>query len=116
MKSKRGYRHILTITDDYSRCSLVQFLSQKNQTAKVIKEHIQLLETQFEERVKRVRTDRGTEFLNAELFEYFKSKGIVHETTNPYSPEQNGVAERLNRTLIEKAKANLKDAGLSDDL
>jgi hypothetical protein len=116
MKSKRGYRHILTITDDYSRCSLVQFLLQKNQTAKVIKEQIQLLETQFEERVKRVRTDRGTEVLIAELFENIKSKGIVHETTNPYSSEQNGVAERLNRTLIEKAKANLKDAGLSDDL
>jgi transposase InsO family protein len=66
-----------------------------------------MLENQSGLRVKTVRTDRGSEYLNAELKTFYESKGILHETTAPYTPEQNGKAERLNRTLMERVRAML---------
>ena len=63
-----------------------------------------------------VRTDNGSEYVNTELGTYFGRKGVVHETTVPYTPEQNGAAERLNRTLMERARAMLADAELPDHL
>ncbi|PSC67031.1 retrotransposon with Ribonuclease H-like superfamily and integrase domain [Micractinium conductrix] len=66
--------------------------------------------------VKRVRSDNGGEFCNSTLSEFYTSQGVLHETTNPYSPQQNGKAERLNRTLWEKARPMLSDAGLPKHL
>jgi transposase InsO family protein len=61
-----------------------------------------------------VRGDRGGEFWSKEMQSYCASKGIVHQKTNPYSSQENGVAERLNRTLMEKARAMLQGSSLSD--
>ena len=63
-----------------------------------------------------IRTDNGSEYVNAELAQYLRSKGIVHQTTVPYNPEQKGAAERLNRTLMERARATINDAGLPKEL
>ena len=52
--------------------------------------------------VRRLRTDNGGEYSNYEFHNFMKDQGIAHETTAPYTPEQNGVAERENRTIIEK--------------
>ena len=60
-----------------------------------------------------LRTDNGGEYMSNEFKKYLRDNLIEHETTNPYSPEQNGVAERMNRTLIEKARAMIIHAGLS---
>ena len=59
-------------------------------------------ETQTGNRLKAIRTDRGTEYVNKELTTYFQDSGITHNTTAPYTPEQNGVAERFNRTFRRK--------------
>ncbi|GKF24716.1 putative ribonuclease H-like domain-containing protein, partial [Tanacetum coccineum] len=56
-----------------------------------------------------VRTDRGTEFLNKTLHAYFKKEGIAHQTSTPRTPEQNGVVERRNRTLVEAARTMLSE-------
>ena len=66
--------------------------------------------------MKEIRTDRGRELLNKEMAQFCSEEGITHELTCPYTPEQNGVAERLNRTLREKARAMISDAGLSSEL
>ncbi len=71
------------------------------------------LETQSKSCVQRIRTDNGTEYVNGTLGPWLKSKGIVHEKSAPYTPEQNGRAERLNRTLMERARAMLSDSGVS---
>jgi transposase InsO family protein len=63
-----------------------------------------------------VRTDQGSEYLNAELKTFYKSKGIIHETMAPYTPEQNGKAERLNRILMERVQAMLHNSKLSQEL
>jgi len=71
-----------------------------------------LWEAQTGHRLKAVRTGRGTEYVNSELEAYFRDKGVIHNTAAPYTPEQNGVAERFNRTLMERVRAMLFDAKL----
>ena len=58
-----------------------------------------------------LRTDNGTEYLNLKFEEYMKTHGVRHQTTVPYTPQQNGVAERWNRTLLETARSLLHGAG-----
>jgi hypothetical protein len=77
---------------------------------------MKLLETQTGQQLKAVRTDNGGEYLNKNLQEYFAGKGVVHQTTTPYTPEQNGAAERLNRVLEERVRAMLIGAGLKKEL
>ncbi|GKC00285.1 retrovirus-related pol polyprotein from transposon TNT 1-94 [Tanacetum coccineum] len=59
-----------------------------------------------------VRTDRGIEFLNKTLNAFFKEEGIAHQTSTPRTPEQNGVVERRNRTLVEAAQTMLSASKL----
>ena len=104
------------LLDDYSKMSFVRILSSKSETTSAVREVIRLLENQTGSRVRAIRTDNGSEYVNAELAQYLRSKGIVHQTTVPYNPEQNGAAERLNRTLMERARAMINDAGLPKEL
>ena len=64
-------------------------------------------------KIGRLRTDNGGEYISSEFEEYLKFKGICHEVTVPYTPEQNGVAERLNRTLMEAARSMISHAKLN---
>ena len=63
-------------------------------------------------RIKALRTYNGGEYVGKELTEYLKKKGMKHQRTAPYSPQQNGVSERLNRTIVEMARAMLSQAKL----
>ena len=62
-----------------------------------------------------LRSDNGTEYLNHSLGDFLKSKGVLHQTTNRYTPEQNGAAERLHRTIMERVRAMLEDSGQPKD-
>lgn len=62
--------------------------------------------------MKVLRTDNGTEYVNKGLEEFLKKEGVKHQTTVPYIPQQNGLAERLNRTIVERARTMLVDAEL----
>ena len=74
------------------------------------------LETQTGNKLQGVRTDRGTEYLDAQLEGFFKEKRVNHETTASYTPEQNGAAQRLNRTLMERVRAMVYDAQQPKDM
>lgn len=111
-----GALWVATFLDDASKLSVVRPIKRKADAAGVVKEVLEMLQNQVGKRVKRVRTDRGREYVNEELSSYFKERGIIHETTAPYTPQQNGAAERLNRTLMEKVRAMLQDAGLENEL
>ena len=115
-ESTGGARYLATFIDDYSKLAHVEPLAQKSDVAEAVKKTMMRWETQSGKRLKAVRTDRGTEYLNTELETYFSSRGIVHQTTAAYTPEQNGVAERFNRTLMEKVRAMLYDAKLDYEL
>eukprot|EP00877_Chromochloris_zofingiensis_P012359 jgi/Chrzof1/7377/Cz02g21170.t1 len=75
-----------------------------------------MLEKQSNNQVKGVRTDNGGEYVNNVMNSYYSSKGIIAQHTVPYSPQQNGKAERLNRTLPDKARSMLADARLPSQL
>ncbi|GJX88083.1 putative ribonuclease H-like domain-containing protein, partial [Tanacetum coccineum] len=97
----------LVVTDDFSRFSWTFFLGTKDETFYVLKEFIALIENQLNKKVKGIRCDNGTEFKNAKLIELCGEKGIKRDYSNPRTPQQNGVAERKNRTLIEAARTML---------
>lgn len=107
-----GRRYILSVVDDYSRYVDVYFLREKAEVPTKLMAHIKQLERSKDVKVKCIRSDNGREYLNSTLKQYCEDNGILHQTTVPYTPQQNGVAERWNRSLIEKAKCLLFDAQL----
>nr|GEX32415.1 putative ribonuclease H-like domain-containing protein [Tanacetum cinerariifolium] len=104
--------YCLMITDDYSRFCWVFFLEYKDATYPIFREFINLVENQLNKKVKAIRCDNGTEFKNAYNMELCGSKGIKREYSNARTPQQNGFAERKNRTLIEAARTMLADSKL----
>nr|GFB40163.1 putative ribonuclease H-like domain-containing protein [Tanacetum cinerariifolium] len=104
--SKKSY--CLVITDDYSRFSWVFFLASKDETPYVLKTFIIGLENLLSLKVKIIRCDNGTEFKNSDLNQF--CGGIKREFSVPRTPQQNGIAERKNRTLIEAARTLLADS------
>ncbi|GJU24939.1 retrovirus-related pol polyprotein from transposon TNT 1-94 [Tanacetum coccineum] len=107
--SINGKKYILVIVDDYSRYTWTLFLRSKDETPEVLKDFLTMIQRNLQAQVITVRTDRGTEFLNKTLHAYFKEEGIEHQTSTPRTPEQNGVVERRNRTLVEAARTMLSD-------
>eukprot|EP00253_Pinus_taeda_P033139 PITA_33139 len=76
------------------------------------KEFKALVENQTEKKIKVLRTDNGGEFCSKEFEEFCKKCGIARQKTTPYTPQQNGVAERINKTLMERARSMLSGVGL----
>uniref|UniRef100_A0A5S6Q5K7 Integrase catalytic domain-containing protein n=1 Tax=Trichuris muris TaxID=70415 RepID=A0A5S6Q5K7_TRIMR len=98
--------------DDHSRYTVVKLLKHKSQVTSAIKEIITEWTTEFGQRPKVLRTDNGTEYVNDQLTNFLKQQGIKHQTTVAHTPQQNGVAERKNRSLQEMAKCMLLDSNL----
>ncbi|KAJ9553357.1 hypothetical protein OSB04_017402 [Centaurea solstitialis] len=107
---KKSY--CLVIVDDYSRFTWVYFLRTKDETSGLIKPFVTRVENKTNLRVKLIRSDNGTEFKNADLNSFCEEKGIERQYSAPRTPQQNGVAERRNRTLIEAARTMLADSKL----
>ncbi|GJV33556.1 putative ribonuclease H-like domain-containing protein [Tanacetum coccineum] len=84
----------------------------RDETPEVLKDFLTMIQRNLQAQVISVRTDRGTEFLNKTLHAYFKEEGIEHQTSTPRTPEQNGVVERRNRTLVEAARTMLSASKL----
>ncbi|GKB39661.1 putative ribonuclease H-like domain-containing protein [Tanacetum coccineum] len=103
-------RYCLVVTDDFSRFSWVFFLATKDETSEILCKFIIGLENQLNHNVKIIRCDNGTEFKNHAMNEFCAKKGIKREFSVARTPQQNGVAERKNRTLIEAARTMLADS------
>ncbi|GJY68928.1 retrovirus-related pol polyprotein from transposon TNT 1-94, partial [Tanacetum coccineum] len=104
--SVNGKKYILIIVDDYSRFT-VKCLRSKDEAPDFIIKFLKMIQVRLKVHVRRIRTDNGTEFVNQTLREYYEKVGISHETFVARSPQQNGVVERRNRTLIEAARTML---------
>ncbi|GJU00977.1 retrovirus-related pol polyprotein from transposon TNT 1-94 [Tanacetum coccineum] len=105
--SVNGKKYILVIVDDYSRFTWVKCLRSKDEAPDFIIKFLKMIQVRLKVPVRRIRTDNGTEFVNQTLREYYEKVGISHETSVARSPQQNGVVERRNRTLIEAARTML---------
>ncbi|GJZ32693.1 ribonuclease H-like domain-containing protein [Tanacetum coccineum] len=102
---------IAKATSDESKLfSWVFFLASKDETSGILQTFIRQIENQLSHRVKIIRSDNGTEFKNRDMLEFCGNKGIKQEYSNARTPQQNGVAERMNRTLIEAARTMLADS------
>ena len=112
-KSAGGAEYFLTLTDDHTRYSWVYMLKTKDQVFEYFQEWKALVEKQSKYKLKTLRTDNGGEYTSKRFEQYLKAEGIRHEKTIPKTPEQNGVSERLNRTLVEGARSMLLDAKLA---
>jgi hypothetical protein len=110
-----GKKYIATFLDNYSGLSVAVPVARKSEVPGVVRSTLSLLENLSGCHLRSVRTDRGSEYLNDNLKEFFNTKGVSHQTSSPYTPEQNGSAERLNRTLMERVRAMLIQAKLDKE-
>nr|GEU94035.1 putative ribonuclease H-like domain-containing protein [Tanacetum cinerariifolium] len=106
-------RHLTRpMTDDFTKFTSTFFLRTKDETSSIRRNFITKIENLKDLKVKIIRCDNGGEFKNKEMHELCTKKGIRREFSNARTPQQNGVAERRNRTLIEAARTMLADAKL----
>jgi transposase InsO family protein len=107
--------YYVSFIDDFSRNTWIYFLRKKSKVFDMFKEFKTLVENQIEKIIKVLRTDNGGEFCRNEFEELCKKCCIARQKTTPYTPQQNGVAERMNKTLMEKARCMLSGAGLGHE-
>jgi transposase InsO family protein len=107
--SIHGNKYGYIIVDDYSRFTWVFFLHNKSETQDVLKKFLKRAQNEFDVKVKKIRSDNGSEFKNTQVEDYLNQEGIKHEFLAPYTPQQNGVSERKNMTLIESARTMLDE-------
>ena len=112
--SLSGYVYFVTFIDDFSRKCWIYFLKAKDEVLSKFKEYKVMIEKHSEKSIKTLRSDNGGEFTSNEFNEICKKAGIKRELTSPYNPQQNGVAERKNRTIMEAVKAMIHDQDLAD--
>nr|GEW07381.1 hypothetical protein [Tanacetum cinerariifolium] len=110
VKSLNKKSYCLVVTDDYSRFTWVFFLATKDETSPILKTFITGLKNQLSLKVKVIRSDNGTEFKNNDLNQFCGMKGIKREFSVPRTPQQNHIAERKNKTLIEAARTMMTDS------
>nr|GEW34823.1 hypothetical protein [Tanacetum cinerariifolium] len=108
----KGKQHKASLTDDFYRFTRTFFLRTKDETSGILKKFITKIENLKDLKVKIIRCDNGVEFRNKEMNDFCSQKRIKREFSNARTPQQNGVAERRNRTLIEAARKILADAKL----
>ena len=107
-----GSRYALVFTDDFSRKSWVFFLKHKSETIIKFLSFKKQLENEIGRSIQVLRTDRGGEYMSNEFMSYCKTNGIKRELTQANTPQQNGVSERRNRTIMERARSISHDSRL----
>lgn len=105
-------RYFVTFIDDYTRWCEIYFMRNKGEVAEKFKEFMKLAEKQAGRKIKAVQSNNGKEYCNSTLDSLFREHGIRRRLTTPHTPEQNDVAERKNRTLVEAARCMMIRSGL----
>lgn len=114
VRSIGGYYYYISFMDDSTRFSTVLFLKDKTEAYDRVVEWCENTKRQFGKYPRWIRFDNGTEYINQKVKDWLASKGIGLESTAPYSPSQNEVAERFNRTMLELVRAMLFEKKLPD--
>jgi hypothetical protein len=110
--SLSGYVYYVSFIDDFSRKTWIYFLKSKGEVFSKFKEFKALVENLSERKIKILRSDNGGEFTSDDFKAFCREVGIKRELSTPYNPQQNGVAERKNRTIMEAVKAMIHDQDL----
>ncbi|BBN68727.1 hypothetical protein Prudu_550S000600, partial [Prunus dulcis] len=110
ISTSSGARWFVTFIDDCTRMTWISLLKTKGEVCTTFQQFYKMVDTQFHAKIKILRSDNGGEFVNHDLCQFLEAHGIEHQRTCPYTPQQNGVAERKNRHLLEVVRASLFDA------
>jgi transposase InsO family protein len=97
------------IVDDYSRYTWVYFFAYKSETQQTVIDFSKEVERQYGQNISAIRSDNGSEFKNYTLNGFLSDEGIQHQYSAAYTPQQNGVAERKNWTLMDMARSMLAE-------
>ena len=114
--SRNGKRYFITFIDDYSRYTYVFPLKTKDEAFETFKTYKAEVENKLSLKIKSIRSDRGGEYLKSNFIDFCEKEGIEKQLTMSYTPQQNGVAERKNRTLIEMVNSMLYGSGIIENL
>ena len=109
--SLRGAHYFVTFIDDFSHKVWAYPLKRKDEVLSVFKKFVTLVETETGKKVKCLRSDNGGEYISKSFVDFCDTKGIKRELTAPYTPPQNGVAERMNRIIQERVRSMLSESG-----
>ena len=104
-QAKGGYEYFITFTDDYSGYGYVYLMRQKSKAFEKFKEFRAEVENQLGKHIRAIRSDRGGEYLLGDFKDYLTQNGIISQLTAPKTPQQDGVAERRNKTLLEMVRS-----------
>ena len=107
-----GYEYFVTFTDDYSRYGFFYLMHQKSITFDKFREYKAEAKKQLGVHIKQLRSYRGGEYLSGEFKFYLTQEGIVSQLSAPRTPQQNGVVERRNRTLLNMVRSMLSYSSL----
>ncbi|KAI0494646.1 hypothetical protein KFK09_024787 [Dendrobium nobile] len=107
-ESFSGKRYFITFINDYSRKTWVYFLKETSKTFNVFKKFKAMMDKTTGKLIRALRSDRGGEYNSAEFTSFCEQQGVRKFLTTPYSPQQNGVAERKNRTILDMVRSMLK--------
>jgi hypothetical protein len=107
--SINGSKYCLVIVDDYSCFTWVFFLQEQSQTQETLKGFLRRAQNKIGLRIKKLRSNNGTEFKNSKIEGFLEDEGIKHEFSSPYTPQKNGVVERKNRSLLDMARTMLDE-------
>ena len=110
--SNGGKRYFISFIDDFSRKTWVYFLQEKSEAFTAFQMFKALVEREADSQIKILRTDRGGEFNSQEFGSFCKNHGIRKQLTAAYTPQQNGVCERKNRTILNMVRSLLQRSGL----
>ena len=111
-QSMGGGSYFVTFIDDFSKYCWIYILKQKSDVFHTFKIWKAMVENMYQSKIKVIRSDNGGEYVSKEFENFLQNEGIVHQTSIPKTPQQNGVSERKNRSLIEKVRCMISDSGL----
>ncbi|KAI3714929.1 hypothetical protein L6452_21891 [Arctium lappa] len=106
-------KYILVLIDEFSRFTWIEFIRAKSDVPEILIRLLKRLQVLFSSKVQKLRSDNGTEFKNAKINSYLSEEGITPNFSASRTPQQNGVVERKNRTLVEAARTMLAGSDLS---
>jgi len=100
-----GFRYFATFIDEFSRCTWVYLIKDRSELLSIFMSFLNEIENQFEKTIKIFRSDNAKDYFSHDLSSFLSSKGILHQSTCPHTPQQNGIAERKNHHLLETARS-----------
>ena len=112
VRTRHAAQYFVTFIDDFTRFDHVYLISHISEALDCFKRYSTLVENQLNTKIKSLRTDRGCEYLSDLFKASCDEKGIAKQLTIPYTPQQNGVVERRNRTLLDMVRSMMAQAKL----